>query len=103
MRTFTGWVYAAFVLDVFSRRIVGWQVSTNLYTELALDALQMGLWSRTRDGALAWTSLCPSVKHEKHAGQVEAPDAKDSAIRLRIDEGAETRPKQRTHKPAVRP
>ena len=51
VRTFAGWVYAAFVLDVFSRRIVGWQVSTSLYTELALDALQMGLWVRTKDGA----------------------------------------------------
>jgi putative transposase len=51
VRTFAGWVYAAFVLDVFSRRIVGWQVSTSLYTELALDALEMGIWSRRKDGA----------------------------------------------------
>jgi putative transposase len=50
-RTFSGWVYAAFVLDVFSRRIVGWQVSTSLRTDLALDALEMGIWSRTRQGA----------------------------------------------------
>ena len=42
IRTHSGWVYAAFVLDVFSRRIVGWQVSTNLHTDLALDALEMG-------------------------------------------------------------
>jgi len=48
IRTFTGWVYAAFVLDVFSRRIVGWQLSTSLHTELALDALEMGIWSRQR-------------------------------------------------------
>ncbi len=51
IRTFAGWVYAAFVLDVFSRRIVGWQLSTNLYTALALDALNMGIWVRQRDGA----------------------------------------------------
>jgi putative transposase len=50
VRTFTGWAYAAFVLDVFSRRVVGWQVSTNLRTDLALDALEMGLWTRSRDG-----------------------------------------------------
>jgi putative transposase len=50
IRTFTGWVYAAFVLDVFSRRIVGWQLSTSLHTDLALDALEMGIWARTRDG-----------------------------------------------------
>ncbi|MBG6219027.1 transposase InsO family protein [Arthrobacter sp. CAN_A6] len=50
VRTFAGWVYAAFVLDVFSRRIMGWQVATSLYTELALNALEMGIWSRTKDG-----------------------------------------------------
>ena len=49
-RTFAGWVYAAFVLDVFSRRVVGWQLSTSLRTDLALDALNMGLWSRAHDG-----------------------------------------------------
>jgi putative transposase len=50
VRTFGGWVYCAFVLDVFSRRVVGWQVSTSLRTDLALDALNMGLWTRARDG-----------------------------------------------------
>jgi putative transposase len=50
IRTFTGWVYAAFVLDVFSRRVVGWQVATHLRTDLALDALEMGLWTRRRAG-----------------------------------------------------
>lgn len=48
-RTFSGFVYAAFVLDVFSRRVVGWQLSISLRTDLALDALEMGTWSRTRD------------------------------------------------------
>ena len=41
VRTFAGWVYCAFVLDVFSRRVMGWQVSTSLRTDLALDALNM--------------------------------------------------------------
>lgn len=49
-RTFAGWVYAAFVIDVFSRRVVGWQLSTSLRTDLALDALEMGLWTRSHDG-----------------------------------------------------
>ena len=49
-RTFAGWVYAAFVIDVFSRRVVGWQLSKNLRTDLALDALEMGLWDRARAG-----------------------------------------------------
>ena len=50
VRTHAGWTYVAFVLDVFSRRIVGWQVSTSLRTDLALDALDMGLWTRHRSG-----------------------------------------------------
>jgi putative transposase len=50
IRTWSGWVYAAFVLDVYSRRIMGWQVSTSLRTDLALDALEMGLWTRRRAG-----------------------------------------------------
>ena len=48
--TFSGWVYAAFVTDVFSRRVVGWQLSTSLRTDLALDALEMGLWTRRHEG-----------------------------------------------------
>jgi putative transposase len=50
IRTHSGWVYAAFILDVFSRMVVGWQVSTSLRTDLALDALDMGLWARQRAG-----------------------------------------------------
>jgi putative transposase len=51
VRTAAGWVYAAFVLDVYSRMIVGWQVATSLYTDLALDALQMATWRRHATGA----------------------------------------------------
>ena len=51
MRTFSGWVYVAFIADVFSRRIVGWQTSTGLYTDLALDALRMAVWQRKRQRA----------------------------------------------------
>ncbi|MFC5001931.1 IS3 family transposase [Dactylosporangium cerinum] len=51
VRTSVGWVYAAFVLDVYSRMIVGWQVATSLYTDLALDALKMAIWRRQHQGA----------------------------------------------------
>ncbi|MFF4867388.1 IS3 family transposase [Streptomyces sp. NPDC001231] len=51
IRTFSGWVYAAFVIDVFSRMVVGWQVATSLYTDLALDALEMAIWRRRHTGA----------------------------------------------------
>ncbi|PRA06709.1 hypothetical protein CQ019_04855 [Arthrobacter sp. MYb229] len=51
VKTASGWVYVAFVLDVFSRMIVGWQASTRMYTDLALDALRMGLHRRGQQGS----------------------------------------------------
>jgi putative transposase len=51
VRTWTGLVYVAFVTDVFSRRIVGWQASRSLKTDLALHALEQAIWDRTRHGA----------------------------------------------------
>ena len=65
VRTFSGWVYVAFVTDVFSRRIVGWQTSTGLYTDLALDALQMAVWQRKRQG----TDLTGLVHHSDRGVQ----------------------------------
>jgi transposase InsO family protein len=44
--TWRGFVYVAFVIDVFSRRIVGWRVSNSLRTDLALDALEQAIWER---------------------------------------------------------
>ncbi|MHC6175175.1 DDE-type integrase/transposase/recombinase [Glutamicibacter endophyticus] len=44
-------MYVAFVLDAFSLMIVGWQASTRMYTDLALDALRMGLHRRGQQGA----------------------------------------------------
>ena len=44
--TWRGFVYVAFVIDVFSRRIVGWRASTSLRTDLALDALEQALYAR---------------------------------------------------------
>ena len=41
-----GFVYVAFVIDVFTRFVVGWQASRSLRTDLALDALEMALWRR---------------------------------------------------------
>jgi putative transposase len=44
--TWSGFVYVAFVVDAFSRFIVGWQISPSLRTDLALDALEMAIWAR---------------------------------------------------------
>lgn len=47
VRTWEGFVHVAFVTDAYSRMIVGWQVATHLRTDLALDALEMALWTRS--------------------------------------------------------
>ena len=44
--TWSGMTYVAFVVDLFSRRIVGWRVDTNMRTDLVLDALEQAIWSR---------------------------------------------------------
>lgn len=47
--TWSGFLYLAVVLDIFSRRIVGWAMSEHLRTELVLSALDMALWNRRPD------------------------------------------------------
>ena len=51
--TWQGFVYVAFVIDVFARRIVGWRVSSSMQTDFVLDALEQALYARQpeRDGA----------------------------------------------------
>jgi putative transposase len=53
--TWAGFVYVAFIVDAFSRFIVGWQASRSLRTDLALDALEMAMWSVTT-GRRGWCS-----------------------------------------------
>jgi putative transposase len=48
--TWAGFAYVAFVIDAFSRLIVGWRVATTLRASLALDALEMAIWARQREG-----------------------------------------------------
>lgn len=50
VRTWSGFVYVAFITNVYSRMIVGWQASRSLRTDLALDALEEAVWSRHRAG-----------------------------------------------------
>src|SRR5690554_5530378 len=45
--TWSGFVYVAFVIDVFARRITGWRVSRSMHAELVLDALEQAVWSRS--------------------------------------------------------
>jgi len=52
--TWQGWLYVAFVIDVFARRIVGWRVSSSMTTDFVLDALEQALYARQpgADGTL---------------------------------------------------
>ncbi len=61
--TWTGFVYVAFVTDVFSRCIVGWRVSNSLHTDLALDALEMAIWRRQQQ------DLSGLIHHSDRGGQ----------------------------------
>jgi putative transposase len=61
--TWSGFAYAAFVTDAFSRKIVGWRVSANLRADLALDALEMAIWSRREE------DVSGVVHHSDRGGQ----------------------------------
>ena len=78
VETAAGFVYAAFILDLFSRMIVGWQVSDTLRAELALDALEMAIWSRgdRMDGQLVHHSdrgvQYTSIRYTERLGEISA-------------------------------
>jgi putative transposase len=52
VHTQEGFVYLAFILDVYSRKVVGWSMASHLRTELVVDALEMALWRRKSDAGL---------------------------------------------------
>ncbi|MBO0747825.1 MAG: DDE-type integrase/transposase/recombinase, partial [Acidimicrobiaceae bacterium] len=70
VKTHSGWVYAAFVIDVFSRMVVGWQISPSLRSDLAIDALEMAVGNRTRAGQV----LDGLVHHSDRACNTSAFD-----------------------------
>jgi transposase InsO family protein len=72
VRTWDGWAYIiAFVLDAYSRRIVGWQAATHMRTDLPLDALEMALWRQ---------------KVKKTAGLVHHSDRGSQYVSIRYTE-----------------
>ncbi len=50
IRTWQGWLYLAVVIDLFSRRVVGWSMKATLHLELVLDAVLMAVWKRKPTG-----------------------------------------------------
>ena len=75
--TWTGFVYVAFVIDVFARRIVGWRVSSSLQTDLVLDALEQALWSRKPDKGL--------IHHSDHGSQYLSIRYTDRLVEAGVD------------------
>ena len=75
--TRAGFVYVAFVIDVFSRFIVGWRVDTTLRTDLALDALEQAIWARSIDGGL--------IHHSDAGSQYLSIRYTDRLIEARIE------------------
>lgn len=63
--TWSGFVYTAFVIDAYARRIVGWNVSRRMNTDLVLDALEMALWQRDPAKGL--------VHHSDYAEKITKP------------------------------
>ncbi len=50
LRTHEGWLYLCVVIDLFSRRVVGWSAQTRMTTDLALQALLVAVWRRKPEG-----------------------------------------------------
>jgi putative transposase len=63
--TWSGWVYIAFVVDAYARRIIGWRTATTMTTTIVLDALEQAIWTRTRTGA----TLASVVAHSDRGSQ----------------------------------
>jgi putative transposase len=64
--TWSGWVYVAFVVDAYARRILGWRTGTTMATQLVLDAVEQAIWTRARVGRTDLTGL---VQHHDHGSQ----------------------------------
>jgi putative transposase len=64
--TWSGWVYVAFVVDAYARRILGWRTGTTMATQLVLDAIEQAIWTRAREGRTDLTGL---VQHHDRGSQ----------------------------------
>jgi putative transposase len=64
--TWSGMVYVAFVIDAYSRRILGWRAATSMRTSLVLDALEHAVWVRQREGV---TDLAGLIHHHDAGSQ----------------------------------
>jgi hypothetical protein len=84
VKTHTGWVYVAFIIDVYSRFIVGWQASRSLRSDLAIDALEMAVFNRRRAGA----DLTALVHHSDRGVQGELNRSSQHLSMMEVAGGA---------------
>lgn len=75
--TAEGWLYVAAVIDLFSRRVVGWSMSPNMTAQLVIDALMMAVWRRGKPSSL--------LHHSDQGSQYRSEDFQ----RLLLDQGIE--------------
>jgi len=80
--TWSGMVYVAFVIDAYSRRILGWRTATSMKTALVLDALEQAIWTRARDGV---TDLSGLVHHNDAGSQYTSIAFTDRLIAAGVD------------------
>ena len=72
--TAEGWLYVAAVIDLFSRRVVGWSMKAEMSAQLVTDALLMAIWRRGRPGALLHHSDRGSQYTSEQFSQAWKPD-----------------------------
>jgi putative transposase len=80
--TWSGWVYVAFVIDAFSRRILGWRSSTTMTTPLVLDVIEHAIWTRKREGV---TDLSGLIHHNDRGSQYTSLAFTDRLVEAGID------------------
>ncbi|MEW2482456.1 IS3 family transposase [Mycobacterium sp. NPDC049093] len=80
--TWSGWVYVAFVIDAYARRIVGWRTATTMTSQLVLDAIEHAIWTRQREGIEDLTGL---IHHNDRGSQYTSIAFTDRLLEAGID------------------
>ena len=79
VRTWAGFTYVAFILDVYAQRIVAWHAATSKHTDLVMIPLRMALWQRDREGR---PTVAGELIHHSDAGSQYYESEADRASRL---------------------
>ena len=80
--TLDGWVYVAFVIDAYARRILGWKVSTSMTTDLVLDAINQAIFTRHREGVKDLSGL---IHHNDAGAQYTSVRFTDRLLEVGVD------------------